>query len=238
MNKNEKLLKKIDSFYRQAVYSDRSSFLNAIAQDGSSQLNENIRQHIDSLIKDVAALKPNSQPLQNKLLDYVNFNTANKKFSPSELKELYQAIQEAAATITGPEHAPQAERASELAQMVKTLVYGDTLGDTPKLDGGFSPLDYGSSPNSDPSAFANPAKPAGVTPFPKDVQEVLNRVLQEWAVKGEVFYVPFKNTGILDSGTKKALDTWKQYMNMPKASLQQLIQNIRTYDSMVGKTPT
>lgn len=232
MNKNEKLLKSIDAFYKQAVYSDRSSFLNAIAQDGSSRLDENVRQRINSLIKDVAALKPNSQPLQDKLLDFVNFNTANKVFSAQELKELYQAVQEASSLITGPEHVPQAERASELAQMVKKLVYGDSL------DGGYSPLDYGSSPKSDPSAYATPAKPAGPIPFSKDVQTKLNEMLTDLAINGKVFYVAplaFKASGILDANTKKALDAWRYYMNTPKASLQQLAEDITNYYNMVFK---
>lgn len=233
MNKYEKLLKKVDTFYKQAVYGNRSSFLQAIAQDGS-RLNEQIRERINSLMQDVAAIKPNSsQPLQSKLMDFVNFNTANRTFTKEELNELYQAVQEARALITGPEHAPQAERASELAQMVQQLMGNQT----DNLVGGYSPLDYGSSPKSDPSKFPAPApaKPAGPAAFPKDVQNKLNEMLQDLATQGDVFYVPFKASGVLDAGTQKGLDAWRKYMNMPKASLKDLIENINSYYTYIWK---
>jgi hypothetical protein len=58
-------------------------------------------------------------------------------------------------------------------------------------------------------------------------------MLESLATEGKLFYVPFKSSGVLDAGTKKALEAWRSYMNMPKASLRELISNINQYYNMV-----
>lgn len=119
MSKADTLLKKATYFERLALYSDRRSFLQTIAQSGASDtwgspLPENIKEGLNSLLKDLAATKPDSSvPLQNKLMSfYQGMNT--------DMGQLAQAIREAANTIPG-DHTTQVQNALSLASKVDQL---------------------------------------------------------------------------------------------------------------------
>jgi len=156
MNKNKKLLQNIDIFYKLAVYSDRSAFLKALA--GAVTLSENIRQRINSVIKDLSFLKPNeSRNLQVKLMNFVDMGTQDKAFDEASLNELYQAVVDASNTIPG-NNTVQVERALELAQMIRQL-------QTPQT----------SEPSD--SVMKMPAEQiVGYKPIPKSVQSHLSEL--------------------------------------------------------------
>lgn len=238
MNKINKISKYVDLFCKKALNRrERLSFLKALAQEEGSRLTAQIRSGLESLVKDLAAIKPNSQDLQNKLMDFINLNTENKVFSKQDLVQLNQSVRSAKQLISDPQHSSQAEKAAELEKMIDQLAFvpnepaespiaeNEPYG--PSLTGGFS---------SEPVSSTTPAKkPATPPSFPKDVQEKLNEMLSDLAVQGKVFHTPFKATGFLDANTLKALNNWRKYMNMQKASLKELVDNIKQYHGMVFK---
>lgn len=121
MSKADTLLKKATFFERMALYSDRKAFLQSLAQTGGasgtwpSQLPSNISEGLNSLLKDLAATKPDSSvPMQNRLLNF--YNGTN-----TDMGQLAQTIREAANMIPG-DHTTQVQNALDLAGRVDQLV--------------------------------------------------------------------------------------------------------------------
>jgi hypothetical protein len=119
MSKADTLLKRATFFERMALYSDRKAFLRALAQDGQwpadKGLPPDIAQGLNSLMKDLAATKPESSAaLQNQLADF--YQGTNK-----DMGQLAQAIRNAANTIPG-DHTTQVQNALALAAKVDQLV--------------------------------------------------------------------------------------------------------------------
>ena len=121
MSKSDTLLKKATFFERMALYSDRKVFLKSLAQSGASDewpaaksLPADIAQGVNSVMKDLAATKPDSSvPLQNRLQSfYLGTNT--------DMGQLAQALSEAANTIPG-DHTTQVQNALALADKVRQM---------------------------------------------------------------------------------------------------------------------
>jgi len=83
MKNIDALLKKVELFERLAVYGDRKSFLQALAQDASAE-------ELNNLLKDFTAIHPENTKIQNALMD-----AANGKLSPEELRWAIQSARDA-----------------------------------------------------------------------------------------------------------------------------------------------
>lgn len=191
---NEDLLKKASLYERLALYSDRKSFLSVLAQSGGATnewgqpaLPANIREAIDSLMKDLAATKPDSVQMQNRLMNfYSGTNT--------DLGQLAQTISEAANMIPG-NHTVQVQNALNLAEKVRQMTSNPQTeqqsGDQPMV----MPAD----------------KVVGFRPIDKTQQEALARFI---TINGIGFVDPkLLNDGKLGHETRKALEIFKKWYN-------------------------
>jgi hypothetical protein len=191
---NEDLLKKASLYERLALYSDRKSFLSALAQTGGATddwgrpaLPANIREAVDSLMKDLAATKPDSVQMQNRLMNfYQGMNT--------DLGQLAQAVSEAANLIPG-DHTVQVQNALNLAEKVRQMAA------KPQAE-----------PQSGDQTMVMPTdKIVALRPIDKTQQEALARFL---TVNGIAFVDPQKlNDGKLGPETRKGLESFKKWYN-------------------------
>lgn len=119
MSKADTLLKKATFFERMALYSDRKAFLQALAQDAqwpaASTLPADVAQGLNSLMKDLAATKPeSSQALQNQLMNF--YQGTNQ-----DMGQLAQVVSDAANALPG-DHTGQVQNALALAEKIRGLV--------------------------------------------------------------------------------------------------------------------
>lgn len=191
MNKIDSILKKAALYEVLATHGDRRSFLRAIAQEAS--LSNNIKERINSVLKDLAATKPDSSVnLQNRLMGFM----MGSKSDPAELAQL---VEEAANTIPG-DHTTQVANAHELLNMVRQL---------------------GNKPEAAPteSVMMMPEdKITAYAPISKSVQEHLSSLV---ATRG--WGIPLKIDGKLGKETRQAINNFKREMKMsPNATDQEV----------------
>jgi hypothetical protein len=186
MKKIDALLKKVEFFEKLAVYGDRETFLRALAQ--SAPLNDNVKERIESLIKDLSATKPDStRDLQTRLMDFLS----GVKSDPNELA---QTVREAANAIPS-SNREQASRALELAQMLQQN----------------STLDPAAS--NRPTQTLNTTVISEYPPIAKDQQEALGKI-----VSLEGLGNPLKVDGKFGPATKAALKAFKAKFNLERLS--------------------
>lgn len=208
MSKNDKLLKRIEfyekmassekpdsnelldkvSFYeRLALYSDRGSFLKALAQTPAQPLSNEVRQQIDSAMKDLSMTKPDdpkSKQLVNQLMNfYQGTNT--------DMGQLIQTLREAANTIPG----------NNMTQVQRVLDFASSLEQKQQQ----------ASAPADETVYMPEDKIKGLRPINKEQQSALGKFV---TVNGLVFVDPMKmNDGQLGRETRKALDAFKKWYN-------------------------
>ena len=186
MSKADTLLKKATFFERMAIYSDRKAFLYALAQGGVPQPpSDDIRQGIDSAMKDLSATKPEtSQALQNRLMGF--YDGTN-----TDMAQLSQALREAANTIPGA-NSTQVQRILDLAGKVDQ-----------QQQSGSAPQD---------NTMQMPAEHlTALRPINPEQQQALGRFV---TIKGLAFVDPKKmNDGKLGPETRKGLNAFKQWYN-------------------------
>lgn len=195
MSKADTLLKRATFFERMALYSDRKAFLQSLAQTGGAsgewpaakELPADVAQGINSVMKDLAATKPESSAqLQNRLQSF--YEGTNQ-----DMGQLAQALSEAANTIPG-DHTGQVQRALDLANRVRQMV------EQPQ--------------QSEPANETMVMPTDRITAFPpidKGQQEALARFL---TINGITFVDPKKlNDGKLGPETRKGLNAFKQWYN-------------------------
>lgn len=195
MSKADTLLKKATFFERMALYSDRKAFLQSLAQTGGASdtwpaaksLPADVAEGINSVMKDLAATKPDSTALQNRLQSfYEGMNT--------DMGQLAQALSEAANTIPG-DHTTQVQNALALADKVRQMVA--------------QPQQPGAA--GDQTMYMPADKLTAYPPIDKGQQEALARFLM---INGITFVDPKKlNDGKLGPETRKGLNAFKQWYN-------------------------
>lgn len=109
MSKNDTLLKKAEFFEKLALYSDRTAFLQAIAQSPSD-----LKSQLNSIVNDLSALNINDPKIMNPLLDATQSATPVNKFTL-----LYPLSQAAAKIPRTPEHVAQLQRIQSLLNLLK-----------------------------------------------------------------------------------------------------------------------
>lgn len=187
MSKADTLLKRATFFERMALYSDRKAFLRALAQDAqwpaASTLPPGIAEGLNSLIKDLAATKPeSSQALQNQLLDFY-------QGGKTDMGQLAQLVGDAANTIPG-DHTTQVQNALALAEKIRGLVQQPAQQQEQGEAAG------GGSPMVMPTAHIT-----GFTPISKEDQKA---VFDFAGMQGQI-------DGQLGKETRSALNAVKDY---------------------------
>jgi peptidoglycan hydrolase-like protein with peptidoglycan-binding domain len=200
------LLKKVNGFEKLALYSNRTSFLKALASNmvSADKLTPDVRADLESVLKNVDALDPNSTELQNKIMDALHNDTV-------DLDDLIQTIH--TATNQFPEgHGPQINQALDLTIKLQKLLQ-DQEQTTATLP-------------ASPGSFTQPSttKPAGLPTIDKTVQDKLNTLL---VPSGEI--MPLKVDGLLGDRTKSAIEAFKKKYNVPgNYTLPQVLQVIKS----------
>jgi hypothetical protein len=188
MSKADTLLKKATFFERMAIYSDRKTFLQALAQ-GLTPPSDDIRQGIESAMRDLAATKrETSQALQNRLMDFYSGQN-------TDMKQLADALRETANTIPG-NLTTQVQRILDLANKVDQKQQQQLSGD--------------SSPEN--SVMQMPADSIkALRPIDPEKQSALGKFV---TIHGLVFVDPQKmHDGKLGPETRKALNAFKTWYN-------------------------
>lgn len=115
MSKNKKLLQTVDVFYKLSMFGDRSSFLKSLAQQQPTKsLTPDMKERIESLIKDLGATRPDgSRKQQISLMNLLSSDNV-------DLNTAYQAVVDASNALPG-NNATQVQRALDLAKDIREL---------------------------------------------------------------------------------------------------------------------
>lgn len=198
MSKNKKLIHNIDVFYKLSLFNDRSSFLKYISAQ-AKPLNDAIKTEIESLIKDLGALKPDtSRPAQGKLMDVL----ANP--SP-DLNEVYKAVIEASNALPG-NNTVAVQKALSLAGKIREMI------------------SQPSEPQSESVMVMPTDKITGYKPISKDVQKQLSELN---VMLG--FGLPIAIDGKLGPETMNAFKAFRNGMKLdPKTPLNELVTKVKS----------
>lgn len=191
MKKYDLLLRKAEVFEKLALYGDRRAFLRAIAQGVPAPLSNDLRQGIDSAMKDLTMTRPDdprSTALSNKLQGFYDGTS-------TDLGQLAQTLRDASNTIPG-NLTTQVQRILDLANKVQQQATPQTTESEPAA----------AKPMVMPEAHIQ-----SYAPIPKDIQEKLSKVN---TVKG--FGLPLtKLDGRIGPETKAALNEFKTRSTPP-----------------------
>ncbi len=244
--KNNSLLKKIESFYKLSVYSDRASFFKAIAENRieSNKLPEYLKDifrlsfdKLDNVGKgdgwqssiDVSAEK-------NEMYNAMN------NYGEIDLDKVMQMYNSAITKVKGAVSASShptlkklEESRDQLASYMQSMNFASNKSKSSPSE---VEKDQVGAASKEESVTSLPLdKPAVVPVISTDVQNKLDEILTSLAVQGKLFYSPIKPTGKLDAQTKLALESFRKYFALPaSSSFTALLGDVVTMHSLLEKS--
>ena len=187
MKKIDGLLKKVELFEKLAIYSDRKSFLRTLAQQNT--ITPDIKQKLESLLKDISAIKPSSTELQNQLMSAIRGD-----LDPVALRT---AVITARDTIPTATNKPQWDKAQQLLGMLQNPAPDQSEEQVMNM----------------PADHVSGHKPAQFNQGVKDVQIFLNKALAK-DVGGQASILSIDTDGKWGPETAKALKNWGDKNNL------------------------
>lgn len=211
MSKADTLLKKAAFYEKMALYSDRKTFLQALAQTKTLPLSADIKQGIEGAVMDLSSTAPNSQPLQSLLMSFYE----GRK---TDLNQLADALVQASNAIPG-NNTTQVQRILNTVQKVREL---SASQNAPSQDPGQGEA---------PIMFGKPTTDVirALPPIPRDVQEMLSGIVT--AERIGVPLAPIKGKspfdGKIGKDTRTAMNAFKKHFMQGQGSDQQVIQKVK-----------
>ena len=187
MKKIDALLKKVEVFEKLAVYGDRRNFLRTLAQQNT--VTPDIKQRLESLLKDISSIKPSSTELQNQLMSAIRGD-----LDPVALRT---AVITARDTIPTATNKPQWDKAQQLLGMLQNPAPAQSEEQTINM----------------PANHISGHKPAQFNQGVKDVQIFLNKELTK-DNGGQASILSVDTDGKLGPETSRALKNWGDKNNL------------------------
>ena len=251
--KNNSLLKKIESFYKLAIYSDRASFFKAIAENRiqSNKLPQYLKDIFYGSSNELGNVGKgdgwNSSidvSAEKKEISDASLNS----YSEIDLDKVMQMYNSAIAKVGGARDASEdpdfviihsvvkklEKSRDQLASYMQSMNFASNKSksspsEVEKDQVGSAPKDVTSLPLEKPTVAP--------TTISTDVQNKLDEILTSLAVQGKLFYSPIKPTGKLDAQTKLALESFRKYFALgASTSLKDLLDDVVTMHEMLEKT--
>jgi hypothetical protein len=195
MSSADKLLKTAIIFERLALYIDRKSFLRALSSV-SDPLGNDIKQKLDSVISDLAAVAPHTTTLQNSLMDFISGKSSDKKQLVDNLYKAFQSLPN------------------------KNITQKQNLNDLiVNLEGKYFPF---TSEEKKENIITLPN--TTISAFPKinpQIQSALSKIL---SLEGAS--IPITVDGILGPETRNALQLFKKKFNLTNLNTDKLLQAV------------
>lgn len=196
MSKADTLLKKAAFYEKLALYSDRSVFLQALAQQGyiANTFGPEITSQLNRAIADLSFLGIDAK-IVNALTDIMNSHTPTNRYL------LVAYLTQAAAKFPQtPEHAAQLQNLNDLIGKLRLVGATSEEGSSPAVGA-----------PSTTAPVAPTSKVQNFPPIPKETQDQLNKILLPY----EKIAIPIKVDGQLGPETQKAIEIFKQTYNKP-----------------------